>query len=163
MMRHLHACAPANKRCGRGCKPRPAESPSARPLSAPRTKGSVSKTVLSNLIGEEYLAANPPNGSGIPDCNPSDWDLVVDSELCFILLLKNIEENGGSAEQGIIRTVSDLIAAGQNTMNFIMTDGHTMWSFRRGHDLCYLNPTCHLSVTKIIYCFYKINTEIFRS
>ena len=100
--------------------------------------GSVSKTVLSNLIGEEYLAANPPNGSGIPDCNPSDWDLVVDSELYFILLLKNIEENGGSAEQGIIRTVSDLIAAGQNTMNFIMTDGHTMWSFRRGHDLCYL-------------------------
>jgi hypothetical protein len=30
-------------------------------------------------------------------------------------------------------------------------------------DIFYPNPTCDLSITKIIYCFYKINPEIFWS
>ena len=68
--------------------------------------GDITKTSLINLIGEEYLAANPPNGSGIPMCDPDDPDLVVDSELYFLLVLKNIEANNWSVEKGIIETAS---------------------------------------------------------
>ena len=96
--------------------------------------GHIDKEVLEGLIGAEYLAANPPNGSGIPECDPSDPDLVVDSELYFLLLLKNIEESNWSVEQGIRDTVDDLQSY---TINFILSDGYTVWGFRKGHDLAY--------------------------
>ncbi len=34
--------------------------------------GSVNKRILLDLIGEEYLSQNPPTGSGVPECDPSD-------------------------------------------------------------------------------------------
>ena len=97
--------------------------------------GSINKTTLRNLIGEAYLAANPPNGSGIPQCDPDDFDLVVDSELYFLLVLKNIEANNWSVEKGIIKTIEDLGSA--SSINFLMSDGYAVWGFRRGQDLAY--------------------------
>ena len=40
--------------------------------------GSVSKTRLKTVIGTQYLLDNPPNGSDIAQCNPDDFDMVVD-------------------------------------------------------------------------------------
>ena len=97
--------------------------------------GAISKTLLTNLIGEEYLAANPPNGSDIPDCDPNIPDKVVDSELYFLLVLKNIEERGWDVEKGIVETVFQMI--GVSTTNFILTDGTTIWAYRNGHDLAF--------------------------
>ncbi|MFZ0451122.1 MAG: M14-type cytosolic carboxypeptidase [Desulfatiglandaceae bacterium] len=97
--------------------------------------GSISKTLLTNLIGAEYLAANPPNGSDIPACDPNIPDKVVDSELYFLLVLKNIEEKGWDVEKGIVETVFQMI--GVSAANFIMTDGTTIWAYRNGHDLAF--------------------------
>ncbi len=96
--------------------------------------GAISKDLLRSLIGEDYLNANWPNGSGVEGCDPSDWNLVVDSELYFLLLLKNIEANNWSVEAGIIQTVADLQSY---TANFLLTDGYTLWGYRRGHDLAF--------------------------
>lgn len=102
--------------------------------------GGVSIKRMKRLIGDAYLQANPPNGSGIDGCE----DKVVDSEMYFLFLLKNIEEQGGDVGQGIISAVSRMVLDGEHGgMNFILSDGHTLWAFRRGglilrHKLYYL-------------------------
>ena len=91
--------------------------------------GGVSVKRMKRLIGDAYLQANPPNGSGIDGCE----DKVVDSEMYFLFLLKKIEEQGGDVSQGIISAVSRMVQDGERGgMNFILSDGHTLWIFRRG-------------------------------
>jgi len=102
--------------------------------------GDISKTTLRNLIGDEYYDANPPDGSGVAGCDPNDWSKVVDSELYFLLLLKNIEATNWNVEKGIIDTVNELyeaIPGSSETINFILTDGYAVWGFRKGQDLAY--------------------------
>lgn len=90
--------------------------------------GGVSIERMQKLIGEEYLRANPPNGSAIAACS----DKVVDSELYFLYLLKNIEEHNGDAVKGIMAAVSSMVKNGEKgSMNFILSDGQNMWAFRR--------------------------------
>jgi hypothetical protein len=102
--------------------------------------GVVSKTRMYKLLGD-YLKANPPNGSDIlPACDPSDRALVVDTELYFLYVLKKIEENGWHAVNGIVEAVTSMIDDGESGgMNFIMSDGHTVWGFRKGLSLEYLD------------------------
>jgi predicted glutamine amidotransferase len=107
--------------------------------------GGASKTILTTLLGD-YLIANPPNGSGIANCDPSNPNMVVDSELYFLFVLKKIEENGWNAVNGITEAISAMIEAGANTsaINFLMSDGDTLWAFRKGgsgYTLYYLNGT----------------------
>ena len=64
------------------------------------TTASSTKTRMTTLLGD-YLIANPPNGSAIPACDPSNPSLVVDTELYFLFVLKTIEENGWNAVGGI--------------------------------------------------------------
>ena len=107
--------------------------------------GGVSKTVMRNLIGETYLAENWPNGSNVGQCDPGtyespNWDVVVDSELYFLFVLKSIEDNGWNVQQGIIDATTqmlDAIGGSSETINFIMSDGLNVWGFRKGHDLAY--------------------------
>jgi predicted glutamine amidotransferase len=83
---------------------------------------------MRELIGEEYLAANPPNGSGVPEC----VDQVVDSELFFLYLLKSIQKDNGDVVRGISDAVASMVKSGEKgTMNFILSDGQAMWAFRR--------------------------------
>ena len=93
----------------------------------------------------KYLDDNPPNGSGIPLCNPLDPDLVVDSELYFLLVLANIEHNNWSVEKGIIETAK-LSLIRNSTSNFIMTDGYTIWALRSGHNLGFYHDATGYSV-----------------
>jgi hypothetical protein len=97
--------------------------------------GGVSKTRMNTLLGD-YLIANPPNGSGIPACDPSNPSLVVDSELYFLFVLKKIEENGWNTVNGIAEAIKEMVAAGEitNAINFIMSDGELLYVFRRGID-----------------------------
>ena len=101
--------------------------------------GVVSKDRMVGLMGD-YLNANPPNGSDIlPECDPSNPSLVVDTELYFLYVLKKIEENGWHAVNGIVEAVTSMIADGEGGgMNFIMSDGDTLWAFKRGASLYYL-------------------------
>jgi hypothetical protein len=106
--------------------------------------GVVDKGHTTTLLGD-YLADNPPNGSGIPACDPSYPELVVDTELYFLFILKKIEENGWNTVGGISRAIKAMVNAGETgAMNFIMSDGEMTWAFRRGdssHALYYLEAS----------------------
>ena len=93
--------------------------------------GNANKDNLINLMSSStYLADNPPNGSDIPECATS----VVGSEIYFLYLLKNIEENGWNVVNGAVVAIKAMIANSTGSINFIMSDGKTVWAFRRGVD-----------------------------
>jgi predicted glutamine amidotransferase len=100
--------------------------------------GLVSVERLTELIGEEYLAANPPDCSQV--CPPPD-NQNCDSEYLFLLLLKYIEEHNWNVIDGVVAAIDTLVAAGETGyMNFIMSDGENLWAFRKGgpiHTLYY--------------------------
>lgn len=101
--------------------------------------GHVSKSLLYDLIGEEYLEENPPDGSGIPECDPSDTSLIVDSELYFLYLLKHIEKNNWNTFNGVITAITELVYIDASAaLNFILSDGYNIWAFRKGASLYYL-------------------------
>lgn len=101
--------------------------------------GRINKAILYNLIGSEFLSDNPPSGSYVPECDPSDTSLVVDSELYFLLLLEQIEKNNGNVFDGIVETVR--LIGGRDwgaPINFILSDGLSIWAFRKGASLYYI-------------------------
>lgn len=90
--------------------------------------GGVDVTRMRSLIGEEYLKNHPPTGSGVAACR----ETVVDSELYFLYLLKSIEEHGGDVVAGITAAITSLVRSGEkDALNFILSDGQSMWAFRR--------------------------------
>jgi predicted glutamine amidotransferase len=103
--------------------------------------GGVSVEILLSLIGTDYLAQNPLTGSGIPQCNPADTNLWVDSELYFLYLMKMIEQNNWNVFDGITSAIANMIYSGAyyGGINFILSDGHDIWAFRYGNTLCYTN------------------------
>ncbi len=94
--------------------------------------GGLDKINLKNLIGQEYLEQNPPTVGA----NWSDPD-VVDSDLYMLYVIKCIEQNGWNATLGISKAVADISAVDYGAMNFFLTDGQTLWGFRRGITLYY--------------------------
>ena len=69
---------------------------------------------------------------------------MVDTELYFLFVLKKIEENGWNAVNGIVEAVTAMIGDGETgAMNFIMSDGETLWAFRKGNTLYYLDATAN--------------------
>jgi len=100
--------------------------------------GGISVSLGKSLIGTEYLNENPLNCSGVCEENQN-----CDSEVYFLLLLKHIEENSWHAENGIVSALTELINAGETGgLNFVLSDGNTVWAFRRHqlshHTLYYL-------------------------
>jgi len=95
--------------------------------------GGLDKTMLKNLIGQAYLDQNPPT---VGD-NWTDPD-VVDSDLYMLYIMKRTEENCWNATLGIAKAVADIAAQDQYSgMNFFLTNGQTLWGFRRANTLCY--------------------------
>jgi uncharacterized repeat protein (TIGR02543 family) len=96
--------------------------------------GNVNKNILRSLIGTAYLAANPPTYG-------ASWDddaNVVDSDLYALFVLKCIEANNWNVTVGVAQAIKDLTDAGDNgAANFILTNGVTLWGFRRGNTLYY--------------------------
>ena len=92
--------------------------------------------MLISIIGEEYLNNNLPYTC--TDNPPESW---VGSELYFIFLLKNIEENNWNVERGIKKAISVLtsrVSGGNKGFNFFLSDGETVWAFRKGRPLYYI-------------------------
>ena len=97
--------------------------------------GGLDYTRLYLLIGDEYLNANGPYGSGVSGCITSDpYDpLVISSELYFLHILRTIEEKDWNVVNGIVEAVTELINDGESGgMIFLLSDGNTMWAFCRG-------------------------------
>ncbi len=90
--------------------------------------------VLRNMISDEYFNADPPDYKDTHYTDPWGFN---DSELFFMLILDRMRlaSPGTSTEDVIIETVADIDTAMQNAsayskMNFLMTDGDTMWAVR---------------------------------
>src|SRR4030042_5618508 len=94
--------------------------------------GGLSELALKELIGQEYLDQNPPT---VGD-NWSD-PRVVDSDLYMLYILHCTEENDWNVTEGIAEAVRDITQNAYGTMNFFLTDGETLWSFRLGNTLFY--------------------------
>ncbi len=97
--------------------------------------GVITKNILIDLIGEEYLKLNPP--SVCADNPPSSW---VDTELYFIYLLKNIEEQQGDVIKGLKKgliALQEKIGGAGGSLNFFLSDGETLWAFRKNNSLSY--------------------------
>lgn len=105
--------------------------------------GTISQTVLVNLIGTAYLAANPPQYG-------NSTDTYNDSELYFIYILKCIEENAGNIRKGIAQAVTAISAESTAyNMNFVFSDGTTLWAFRRG------------DTTHLVYYYYNSTSPVY--
>ncbi|MCP4580560.1 MAG: hypothetical protein GY839_03005 [candidate division Zixibacteria bacterium] len=109
--------------------------------------------MLYQLIGQPYLLDNPLSGSGIPECDPSDTSLVVDSELLFLYLLKNFEEFGWNVTNGIITAMLELIGANSRGLyNFIISDGYRLWVFCNGLPLyIHMDSTSNFDAAATLY------------
>ena len=95
--------------------------------------GGIDKNILINLIGTQYLAQNPPSVGN----NQNEW---IDSELYFIYVLKCCEENGWNVTRGITTAIVNIcnqVPGTGETLNFLLTDGETLWGFRKGNTLYY--------------------------
>lgn len=97
--------------------------------------GGIKKQLLIDLIGKEYLEANLPT-----TCISNPPDSWIDSELYFIFLLKNIEEDAFDVNEGLKKGLTKLYEAiGEKSkyLNFFLSDGKTLWAFRKGNTLFY--------------------------
>jgi predicted glutamine amidotransferase len=103
--------------------------------------GGVPKSTMVNLIGTTYLNANGPFGSGVSECvtsNPNA-NIVVDSELYFLYILKTIEDNNWDDVRGITSALKSMNSGGAagGSINFIMSDGEVVYGFSKGNEMSY--------------------------
>lgn len=97
--------------------------------------GGIKKDLLIELIGNEYLQSNLPETCTYDA--PNSW---VDSELYFIYLLKVIEEHNWNVVNGLKEALNELYARVDEKnryFNFFLTDGNSLWAFRKGTSLFY--------------------------
>jgi predicted glutamine amidotransferase len=86
--------------------------------------GTVTKSWLEELIGEGYLAANPPL-----TC-PDD---PVDSEMILIFLIQRIERRcpGVTIDEALFDAATELASGHRGSgANLLITDGTTLWALR---------------------------------
>lgn len=97
--------------------------------------GHILKTVLMDVLGEDYLQRHPPRVCHFSP--PVSW---VDSELYFMALLRSIEEQQWDVVEGIriaLGQLKDQLAGEDRFLNFFLTDGKTLWAYREGNPLFY--------------------------
>ncbi len=97
--------------------------------------GGMSKKLLTDLMGKEYLNRNRPQV-----CTYDAPDSWIDSELYFIYLMQQIEKQG-HVEQGLIAALNSLyerLPEEMRYLNFFLSDGEHIWVFRKGTSLYYM-------------------------
>ncbi len=98
--------------------------------------GGVSKTVLLDLLTENgedpyWLNSNPPQTYGYGPWNEEGWDYVVDSELMFLWIMKNIDENEGNALSGLHLALQQLESVSPGgKKNILFSDGNRLYAYR---------------------------------
>ena len=111
--------------------------------------GTISKNVLLELLtdnGEnmDWILNNPPNSHGCGAWDSGGWDCVVDSELYFLWILKNIDlyhDVYTGLRSATFRLLE--LAPSSNELNYVFSDGKDLYAFRstdesdEEHDLYY--------------------------
>ncbi len=94
--------------------------------------GTISKTVLLDLIRPDYLIANPPQYGE----NVTEW---IDSDLYLIFILQTLEDHNFAVKPALGEAIERLrpIAYPIPLLNFVLTDGATLWAYCEGNTLCY--------------------------
>ena len=93
--------------------------------------GDVGKQEVRELIGDDWLTLHPPQTYGGGPWDGSGWDNVVDSELFFFWIIKNIEDSGSVLEG--IREALIILEEQQpfQLKNFLFSDGTDLYAYRR--------------------------------
>ena len=99
--------------------------------------GSVDKDRLRTFLTDGWLNDHQPNTHNEEDWNGDGWDDIVDSELYFFWIMKNIEEVDGDILLGLYRALhaleNDYVTNEQNK-NFIFSDGVDLYAYRSTGD-----------------------------
>ncbi|HNX01168.1 MAG TPA: hypothetical protein PKK33_07365 [Candidatus Cloacimonadota bacterium] len=123
---------------------------------------SSAKTAFMNYLGEEWFVEHPSNWHGVY----GDIRSFIDSELLFHFIMSMIMESNGNIVLGIQKALNnhDLegfdfrseVFHGMNTVNFVLTDGTSLYVFRNSR----MDPTLHnLSYNVINNRFIGIKTQ----
>jgi predicted glutamine amidotransferase len=95
--------------------------------------GTIYKHVLMDLLRPEFLEAHPPvNGE-----NLEEW---IDSELYFLYILQTLEDHNWEMAPAMGEVVEWLrvrVMGDVEQLNFVMSDGQTVWAYREGIKLYY--------------------------
>ncbi len=97
--------------------------------------GGMRKQILVDLIGADFLRQHPP-----VVCNHNPPESWIDSELYFLLIMKTVKEYDDNVEKGIraaLHKLYGVIEEENRYLNFFMSDGETVWIFRKGNTLFY--------------------------
>lgn len=105
--------------------------------------GDVGKQEVRELIGDDWLTLHPPQTYGAGAWNGSGWENVVDSELFFFWIMKNIEETE-SVLEGIQQAL--IVLEDQQPFqlkNFLLSDGTDLYAYRRSsmNDIHYFDAS----------------------
>ncbi len=93
--------------------------------------GDLNKEDLRELIGDNWLNAHAPQTFGGGPWNGAGWSQVVDSELFFFWIMKNVEISA-SISDGIIQALRILEdQQPYQVKNFLLSDGHDLYAYRR--------------------------------
>ena len=107
--------------------------------------GGMKKQILIDLIGEDFLKQFPPSV-----CTYDPPDSWIDSELYFMLVMKSIKEEDDNVEAGILlalRKLYQVLEEDRRYLNFFLSNGQTVWTFRKGNTLFYqFDPEKKLTV-----------------
>lgn len=106
--------------------------------------GTLPKSTLMDLLTNNggdstWINLHPPATYGHGDWTNSGWEYVIDSELFFFWLLKNIEEVGGDILSGLETALQVLDQAWSNSgqRTFILSDGTNLFLHGSAHNLYY--------------------------
>lgn len=104
--------------------------------------GAVNVSTLTTLVGQEYLDEHP--------LHPYNGN-IIDSELYFYWIMKNIEEQNGDIQRGIKNALRSLTNnTSHSALNFVLSDGIDLYAYRYKTDGAPLH--------KLAY-FYDIEAE----
>ncbi|MEA3287837.1 MAG: class II glutamine amidotransferase [Candidatus Marinimicrobia bacterium] len=98
------------------------------------------KLGLKNLIGNDWInSLGGFNTFGHGSWENEGWLYVVDSEVYFFWILKNIDEAYGNVLEGLYRALADesfngVVDYTSESVNCLLSNGSALWAYRRAQD-----------------------------
>ena len=117
--------------------------------------GTIDIGALLDLLRPEYMAENPPYYGQ----DSTDW---IDSELYFLYILQTFQDSDWQVKPSLGHVVQMLRQAEPDSspaLNFALTDGNTLWSYREGRTLYYFHHGAWPVFSAVASRYPTINQE----